>query len=156
MSTPAIQVADPNVVPTLPQAVQPVTVILGDQQIGTGEVVNTHTGIRVTGHYQWPPDAPAEVGFLFDFVIQSANTCEVAVSWPGLIPEIPQTRAGYIMLLLMARPDFLITTPSGDHITAAFLGPFGHPEITTALQVSVAIASGAASQSLVFRYDGVI
>ncbi|HET7230823.1 MAG TPA: hypothetical protein VFJ16_12515 [Longimicrobium sp.] len=53
----------------------------------------------------------------------------------------------------MARPDFLITTPAGDHITAAFLGPMGHPEITTALQVSVGTANASASQSLLFRCE---
>ena len=153
MSTPAIHVADPTVTPELAHVVHAVGVIHGDRRIGSGELVQLPTGIKVTGSYEWPPDAPAVVRFEFDFTILSQNTCEVAVNWPGLVPPIAKTRASYIMLLLMARPDFLITTPAGDHVTAAFLGPMGHPEITTALQVAVATANGAASQSLVFRYE---
>lgn len=153
MSTPAIHVADPNVTPELAQVVQPVSVIFGNQQIGAGQLVTTPSNINVTGHYQWPPDAPAEVEFSFDFHILSSNTCTVEVDWPGLVPTIDKTPASYIMLLLMARPEFLITTPKGDKVNAAFLGPYGQPQITTDLQVAVASQSSAASVSLLFHYD---
>ena len=152
MSTQAIRVADPGATPELARQVTAADVVLGDRIIGTGQVATSATSIQVTGSYEWPPDAPAVVRFSFDFTIVTANSCEVAVEWPGLIPAIPRTRASYIMLLLMGRADFLITTPAGDHVTAAFMGPFGQPEITTALQVAVATANGAASQSLIFRY----
>jgi hypothetical protein len=153
MSTP-IQVADPNVTPQLPSVDHPVTVLFLSDRIGSGNLVTTGTDIGVTGHYQWPPDAPAEVRFSFNFRILSPNTCDVAVNWPGLLRQpIGPTKASYITLLLMARPQFLITTPDGAHISVTYLGPFGQPEIVTGLQVAVANANADHSVSLVFQID---
>lgn len=152
MST--IQVANPDVTPALAASVQPVEVIHGTDSIGSGQIVTTPSRLDVSGHYQWPPDAPAEVGFTFSFEILSPNTCNVSVNWPGLLPkEIGPTKASYIMLLLMARPQFLITTPDGVHVNATYVGPFGHPEIVTALQVGVGGPEGDYSQALSFRYE---
>ncbi|HET7460412.1 MAG TPA: hypothetical protein VFJ82_04155 [Longimicrobium sp.] len=153
MSTPAVHIADPTVAPKLEQMVQPVTVVHGDTAIGRGELVTTPVSINVRGSYQWPPDAPAEIPFTFDFVIHTQNTCDVAVDWPGLVPEIPKTLSSYFMVLVLARPGFLITTPAGDHVNATFMGPPHQPEITNALSVAVTTANGAASRSLVFQYD---
>jgi len=152
MST--IQVANPDVTPQLSDVTQPVAVIHGSDTIGSGTVVTTASRLDVTGHYQWPVDAPAEVQFQFSFEILSSNTCNVTVNWPGLLPgEVGPTKASYIMLLLMARPQFLITTPDGVHINATYVGPFGHPEIVTALQVGVGGPAGDYSQMLSFRYE---
>ncbi|MFL5382058.1 MAG: hypothetical protein ACJ8GN_06050 [Longimicrobiaceae bacterium] len=150
----AFQVADPNVTPTLAADSQPVTVIRGTDAIGHGALVVAAGGIDVTGSYQWPPDAPAEVRFAFSFEILSSSTCNVHVDWPGLLPTvIGPVQAGYIMLLLEARPQFLIFLPDGGNVGATFVGPFGQPEIVTALQVGVGGPEGKYSQMLNFQYD---
>ena len=151
----AIQVADPDVTPGLAEvAAQAVTVVHGTDSIGRGELATTESRIDVTGSYQWPPDAPAEVQFLFSFQILSSSTCNVTVDWPGLLPkEIGPVQAGYIMLLLEARPQFNIFLPDGGNVTATFVGPFGQPEIVTAFQVAVGGPNGEYSQALSFRYD---
>jgi len=151
MST--IQVANPDVTPQLAQATQPVTVIHGSDTIGSGQIATLATRLDVTGHYQWPVDAPAEVQFLFSFEILSSNTCNVTVNWPGLLPKvIGPTQATYIMLLLEARPQFIIFTPGGVNIGVTYVGPFGQPEIVTALQVGVGGPNGDYSQALSFQY----
>jgi len=151
----AFQVADPNVTPTLTAAeTQPVTVIHGTDSIGSGELAVTASRIDVTGHYQWPPDAPAEVQFVFSFEILTSSTCNVQVDWPGLLPTvIGPVQAGYIMLLLEARPQFLIFLPDGGNVSATFVGPFGQPEIVTALQVGVGGPEGKYSEMLNFHYE---
>ena len=117
MSTP-ITIADPNATPSLAQDTRNVDVIFGDRQIGVGTMTTAASGIVVNAHYQWPPDAPAEVRATFVFDILSSNTCKVEVDWPGLLSQrIPLQDASYIMLLLMARPDFVIATPGGDRVT---------------------------------------
>jgi hypothetical protein len=151
----AYQVADPNVTPKLAQAdAQAVTVVHGTDPIGQGELVMTETRIDITGSYQWPPDAPAEVRFVFTFQILSSSTCNVNADWPGLLPkEIGPVEAGFIMLLLEARPQFLVFLPDGGNMTITYVGPFGQPEIVTALQVAVGGPNGEYSQMLSFRYD---
>ena len=153
MSTP-ITIADPNATTTLAQDTRNVDVVFGDRRIGAGTMTTAASGIVVEAHYQWPPDAPAEVRATFVFDILSSNTCKVEVDWPGLLARpIPLQDASYIMLLLMARPDFVIATPGGDRVTAVFVGPMGQPEIATGLQVSAALADGSSSASLLFRYQ---
>jgi hypothetical protein len=151
----AYQVADSNVTPKLAQAdAQAVTVVHGTDSIGRGELVMTETRIDVTGSYQWPPNAPAEVRFVFTFQILSSSTCNVHADWPGLLPnEIGPVEAGYIMLLLEARPQFLVFLPDGGNLTITYVGPFGQPQIVTALQVAVGGPNGEYSQMLSFRYD---
>ena len=131
----------------------PVHVLFGDRHIGDGVAEVTPSQIRVTGHYEWPPDAPAVVRFAFSFRILGEDTGELAVDWPGLSRPIPPTLASYFMALLLGRPDFMITTRDGDHATIAFVGPMGHPEITTGMQVTVTDAGATAGASLLFRFD---
>ena len=133
---------------------QPVTVVHGTDSIGRGDLVMTETRIDVTGSYQWPPDAPAEVRFLFGFEILTDSTCNLTMDWPGLLPApIPQTECGYTELLLEARPQFLIFVPDGSLVTATFLGPFGFPGIVTAFTVGITGPEGKYSQGLNFRYE---
>ncbi|HEU0055154.1 MAG TPA: hypothetical protein VFQ39_18335 [Longimicrobium sp.] len=151
MSAPT-EVAD--AAPKLGVVEKPVSVIFLSDRIGGGDLVTTDASIRVAGHYQWPPDAPAEVRFSFDFQILTSDLCDVAVDWPGLLRgPIGPTKASYIMLLVMARPQFFITTPDGAHITVTYVGPFGQPEIVTGIQVAVASASADHSVSLLFRIE---
>lgn len=151
MSTP-LAVAEPGT--QLTQDSRPVDVVYADRTIGSGTMTTTESGIEVNAHYQWPPDAPAEVRASFVFDILTSDTCKVEVNWPGLLARpIPLQEAGYIMLLLMARPDFVISTQGGDHVGAVFIGPMGQPEISTGLQVSATLADGSSSASLVFRYQ---
>lgn len=149
-----IQIADPRTAPKLAHDAQAVTVIHLNQKIGSGKLTSTESGLAVHGSYQWPPDAPAEVRFSFVFTPLSENTCTVEVNWPGLLSRrIPEEKASYFMLLLMARPEYVISTSSGDNVTATFMGPMGHPEITTALQVNATISDASSSASLVFRFE---
>lgn len=151
----AYEIPDRTVTPKLAAAdAQPVIVVHGSDSIGRGELVMTDTRIDITGSYTWPPDAPAEVRFVFTFQILSSSTCNVHVDWPGLLPkEIGPVEAGYIMLLLEARPQFLVFLPDGGNLTITYVGPFGHPEIVTALQVAVGGPNGEYSQVLNFRYE---
>ena len=139
--------------PIVAAADTPVHVLFGDRHIGDGVAEVTPSLIRVTGHYEWPPDAPAVVQFAYSFRILGESTGELAVDWPGLSKPIPPTLASYFRALLLGRPEFLVTTREGDHSTIAFVGPMGYPEITTGMQVSVTDAGATVGASLLFRFD---
>lgn len=131
----------------------PVAVVHLDQTIGSGEVQATATNISVTGSYEWPPDAPAEIPFSFQIQLTGESTCAVAVDWPELLPaEISAPDAVYLAILVLGRTGLLITTPKGDTVSFFYTGPMGKPGITTGFQVSVTEKDPAGSAVLTFRY----
>jgi hypothetical protein len=153
MSTPTAS-ADSSATTQLVQEAHAVSVVYADQDIGSGQLTMTPDGIRVEGRYEWPIDAPALVWFSFTFDILTENACRVEVRWPDLLRgQIPLQDARYHRVSFRARPDFLISTPAGDRVTAEFVGPMGRPELANGLQVSVALAGGSSSASLLFRYQ---
>lgn len=112
--------------------------------------INTHS---VEGSYQWPPDAPAEVPFVFRLRLLQAPHCEVEVSWPGLLVErIEDVDATYVETLISGRPGILITTRQGDTITFVYTGPSIEPSQATGFQVSVHEPDPPSAAVLTYTY----
>ena len=120
-----------------------------DHPIGTATVLGTSKGIAVKGHYEWPPDAPAEVGFSFAVDLVTQNTCKLDVDWPGLLASpIHDPAATFISILVLGRPGLLITAGK-NNVSFFYTGPFGSP-VVTGCQISVTEPNSSAVMVLRF------
>jgi hypothetical protein len=144
------QIADETVGTQLDSQKQAVKVMLHGEAIGKGTLVVDEGAIAVDGIYQLPRAADAR--FNFTFKPTGFRKCAFAVDWPGLLPKpIRDDDAGYMMLLVRARPRYVIFGSDGSGANATYEGPFHEPEITTALQVSAGYGDTSAALTFVFE-----
>ena len=118
---------------------QKVNQVYLDQVIGSGTVTSIVNRIAINTEFNWPPDAIALVAGLFDLAILSSDTCSVQASYPGLLKDpIDAPDASYFVLLILARAQINITTPSGAHLTFITTGPWNEPGVVTGYSLGIA------------------
>ena len=133
---------------------QKVDVIHNSVSIGSGTAEMEGERLAITGSYEWPPDAPAEVAFSFHLELRQDRTCSIEVDWPGLLPNrIADDQASYFILLILARPQINVFNQDQTfHATVFFQGPPNQPPVVNAISIGVQESSPPASPSLLFRY----
>ena len=123
----------------IPEALsQPVVMIYLEQKIGSGEITIAGPGVTIDTPFEWPPEAIAVAQGVFHLELTSDKTCSVKASYPGLLAKpIDTPVASYFTILIGARPQYNITTPSGDLLVFGSTGPFGDPEKVTGYQLGI-------------------
>lgn len=144
-----IQVADATAGTGFSASTNPVVVRMNGLTIGHGTVETTDDGVSITGQYQWPVNQPP-VSFSYRFRVKEYPKCSLEADWPNLLPaRIHEPDSTYIMLLVAARPRYIISSPGGAGSSLTYVGPFGQPGIITALQVSAGNDQGSAQLDFV-------